>query len=422
MCASQRQRELGDRTMARGRVPRRESLRLSALTLAAALLNGCDPMGGIAGGRSQFRVAGRSMLPTLFPRYREASCPRCRILVRLPLAALANPLSRSPKAGEAEFPCWHCGHAVPKPDGPAAAGHVVDVIEGARLAELPQRREAPPLRPGDLVAIRSPEPGAGRLTVKRVFGLPGSVIGLADGRLTCDGIRLEDRAAERVPSLPVDLDHHRNESRWNPVGRATISAAPWQRRNREWTHPGGDSPWLRYTHRSVYEYCRPGPVRDDYPWNVDVTRRLQPVDRLSVRCEVSCRGPGHIQLVQWHREGNRMSELEVPERAAGSEIGLGPSAGRRIAAADFTGAAVSPQSPLAIRLSGGREWRLRELSVRRRVEYRTGPSDDRDRYPLTLSEGEYFVVGDNVPISRDSRHWGGVGVDRIVGRVEIGSR
>jgi type IV secretory pathway protease TraF len=70
---------------------------------------------------------------------------------------------------------------------------------------------------------------------------------------------------------------------------------------------------------------------------------------------------------------------------------------------------------------GGREWRLRQLTVRRRVEYRTGPSDNRDRYPLTLSEGEYFLVGDNVPISRDSRHWGGVGGDRIVGRVEIAS-
>ena len=37
--------------------------------------------------------------------------------------------------------------------------------------------------------------------------------------------------------------------------------------------------------------------------------------------------------------------------------------------------------------------------------------------PLVLIAGEYFLLGDNRPQSNDSRHWGPVPLESIVGRV-----
>ena len=39
--------------------------------------------------------------------------------------------------------------------------------------------------------------------------------------------------------------------------------------------------------------------------------------------------------------------------------------------------------------------------------------------PLVLGDGEYYVIGDNRPNSNDSRSWGAVPEENIVGRVML---
>lgn len=42
---------------------------------------------------------------------------------------------------------------------------------------------------------------------------------------------------------------------------------------------------------------------------------------------------------------------------------------------------------------------------------------DSDMHPVQMADGEYFVLGDNRNGSRDSRHWGPLPADQIIGKV-----
>ena len=67
--------------------------------------------------------------------------------------------------------------------------------------------------------------------------------------------------------------------------------------------------------------------------------------------------------------------------------------------------------PIVSKLGDGR------IEVHRRVRYRLRRRDAVDRYPLTLPDGQWFVVGDNVPVSIDSRTYGPIAGDSILGIV-----
>ena len=46
---------------------------------------------------------------------------------------------------------------------------------------------------------------------------------------------------------------------------------------------------------------------------------------------------------------------------------------------------------------------------------------DRSRYPMTLGSDEFFLLGDNVPVSVDSREVGSVGGGSILGKCLVTS-
>jgi signal peptidase I len=53
------------------------------------------------------------------------------------------------------------------------------------------------------------------------------------------------------------------------------------------------------------------------------------------------------------------------------------------------------------------------------ISFTPGHGQCRNHEPVTLSEHQYFVVGDNRDGSLDSRIWGPVGEERILGKVMI---
>lgn len=375
---------------------------LLALALAVPLGWLCWQIGRSIGSSQptprSFRIQGSSMVPTLFGASRAVFCPECRFVWQVELFA-----------GDAESAgllCGHCGGPLrDRADHDHGAGDqvTIDTIEEIRAA-------GEPIRPGDLVAIRR----GGTVHIKRVVAMPGETIDAQGARLRVDSERLEDRLQHseiRFPSpwILVDHDARRSESRWSVQNLPATAANPWDRdpmrilRCEESTQP---SPWLLYGHRSLDRGKLPSPVWDDYPFNVTLSRKLFVADRLRLRGEslsaMTC------EAAFWREEG---SVLVVRSFEANSSFVITCFEGE-----PTEGLPVSPQFPVAIRVVAGRAG-LRELMIERLVEYRLRPHDDRGRYPLRLDRDEWFLLGDNVPVSVDSRQWGAISGDQLVGRL-----
>jgi hypothetical protein len=147
------------------------------------------------------------------------------------------------------------------------------------------------------------------------------------------------------------------------------------------------------------------PVWDDYPYNVTLSRTLFPVDRLRLRG--TAESDVRLTVAFWSEAGNVAAERTL--------IG-----GEAFCVSYFDGATseglpVAASQPVAIRIEGAAT--LRDLKIERLVEYRLNPRSRSAIYPLRLGADEWFLVGDNVPVSIDSRDWGAIPVDQIFGRV-----
>jgi len=77
-----------------------------------------------------------------------------------------------------------------------------------------------------------------------------------------------------------------------------------------------------------------------------------------------------------------------------------------------------------VRLSDGdlyiNDVRVALSNAARVIVYQDGPSPGRAlKTELTVRDGQYFVVGDNSANSYDSRYWGFVPAESILGRVLV---
>jgi len=400
------------------------------------------------------------MAPTLWGAHAQLSCDGCGIA--WPIHWQPDLRPRGPVT------CWNCGAAV------STATAEIRLGTSVRLHPIDRDRFLP--IPGQLVAIEFPRQPDGltdqssdrpadeqrasdhpQLTVKRIAALPGQQLSHRDGLLCVDDRPIDEwfdtlAHADNPPtawpvSFPVHDDAYRppdGMSRWTAraiVGPTDSSPSPLAATSASSDIsedsgrmeppapdsirgiPGGfhlaakerPSAWLSYHHQAAYDRLRPDVIRDDVPGNATEVRTLRPVDRLQFALTAVSTGRFEIE-VEFRLAGHRFVDRRI---AQGGTIRLEfDSAAASLREALTASSQPQREPPISLRLTSGTA-EISDLAIHRRLRYRIEPAEAvKLPWPLRLKPGEIYVLGDNVPLSIDSRHFGPISIDRLVGRIE----
>ena len=306
------------------------------------------------------------MAPTLWGEHYEATCDTCKIQFKID----ASPTSSLVQDTKSRIPCWHCGEEFDRPSGPTRPGDIVDATP---------IDESTPLNRGQLVVIRLNN----ELHLKRLHGIPGDTISLAENDVTPLQLSINGKPAISTDvTIPVDRDSLRTKSRWSS----------WKRIDTTWqcTATQTQSPALVYTHHNVHDFNKVTAVMDDCPANALIARPLYPVSKLQLRFRITCSAA--IQLIT--TLGNRECQLGTHNLVL-----RGPSG-------DVSISVIAKHDNSTVRIDG--------LELDRFIDYRMRRTDDQSKYPIKLTDDEYFIIGDNVPICIDSRTYGPIQRNQIL--------
>lgn len=349
-----------------------------------------------------FRVDGPSMAPTLFGSCRQWSCHGCGE------TNFSFVLNREGDAAS-KTACSVCGLIVEVAD--IQAEYPGDRVNASLFSSTdPQSREH--LERGALVIV-SNETG---LHVKRLVGLPGDTIGLKGVHLTINGVRIEDALVEHpirfsLPWLLVSGDRSAGKVQSSVVASKERSSREVNRRVSEvWVAQGDSKDKMIFSPGTLDPQGVSSPVWDDFTFNIGISRRLFSVDRL--RVSGIALDTTDLRVYFWTEEGVRCVDRSLRE---GEWFQVSCFEGT-LAFQDENVFVVDQEHPIAL-ISSVQASAVTDLAVERLLEYRIRPQD-RMMYPLLLRAGEYFVLGDNVPLSVDSRNWGPLGRQEIKGQVE----
>jgi signal peptidase I len=396
------------------------------------------------------QVGGGSMAETLLGSHYEVACPDCGFpFVCEAAGASAGYQTVCPNCG---YPVW--GREAP----PEIAGDRV-LIDRTALAFGPPRR-------WQVVAFMRPG-SSGEMLVKRVVGLPGETVAIRRGDVYIDGrIQRKTLAQQRAVRILVhDADFRPTiEPTLPPRWQSTSgSAGGWH-----WAAGGfscrgstaGRVDWLVYKHwRRGAEpgAIVPSPVVDLCSYNQGRPRRKEDVYpvadlMLSVRL-VEVQGGGRL----WLRASDGLEEFqveidprdqhftvfrggcdtpvvqgnlpmfldgEVLEVSLFDQQFLLAVGGRTAAAIAYDRPGGDPpgsREPLAIGCQD-LEVVLKDVKVYRDIYY-SHPAGRKDfrllEHGVCLGDGEFFVLGDNSPISEDSWTWSddwAVRAEQLIGR------
>jgi signal peptidase I len=379
------------------------------------------------------RVVGDSMGQRLPGRHCRVSCADCGAEFSCGIEDGATPRAV----------CPFCGYPDNKLAGLPECDGAGILINRAAFQFRPPRR-------WELVALRDPL-HAERMLVKRVVGLPGEKIELRGGDVYADGrICRKNLAQQRDMAILVHDAAHRPvmsslPQRWRPE----TAGNQWQPLPDGYFHLGnlltGPIDWLVYRHwRRVGKDAVEATVTDICGYNQSRPRReedVHPVPDLMLRfhatfisqSELFIRaGSGRRQfMVCLANEADgisyKVSSDEEKTAAASGEVPwinrwrlvevslidrqfLLAIDGRVLATLPFErdeSGPPPPANPLSIGARGTRVT-IEQLRLFRDVYYTRPPGTfwNQDAgASVQLGADEYFVLGDNSPLSQDSRHW-----------------
>ena len=388
-----------------------------------------------------------SMAPTLLGYHRELNCTNCRF----PFVVGMDEKGQSGRAV-----CPNCGQVG------LAQTETVD-CNGDRLLVQKFLFDLRTPRRFEVVVFNSPsEPD--QPYVKRVVGLPGEAIQIVDGDLFINGriVRktIEEQRAMRIAVYDnnfVPADYIRFP-RWRfrvERSRRTVPSG-WKMVGTGFSHEATETSndredWLEYLHYDP-DRGRYGPIRDFCPYNgadvraenpvrdlmIDTELTVQPnVRSVSLRIDhgmdqfvitlpvdgkgsVEVRRNGLVEVPSNPRTGLLSSPAESPryyrleaavcdrrlQVALDGRLLFEPIDFEKSTAANMTS---NRSSPVALGVLGG-SVSIRSFRVFRDIYY-TGSQSMGPRLafavdsPYFLKTDEYFVLGDNSPVSNDSRFW-----------------
>lgn len=401
-----------------------------------------------------------SMAPNLLGMHRDILCPNCG-------KSFALGMDEQGRVGRAV--CPNCGQT----DFQAAA--TTDSL-GDRLLVQKFLYDLRPPKRWEVAVFQNPADPS-QAYVKRVVGLPGESVLLWGGDVYIDGrIARKTLAEARAMSVPVydhtftpkDLPRYprwvlrhggareRLRSGWTGVGASFL---------REPVEEGADkADWIEYRHWQA-DRGQYGPVRDYTPYNGADVPGENRVSDLIVSSRVAV-GPGCTAIAVRVNSGGDRFVVTLPVgpvmraevRRNGRLVSVTPSTSppppiqadrgrlraiemavvdRRLTVAidgrpaftplDFDDVALAPawsSSPAAIGVVGIGTAEVRDLKIERDVYYTDSLSQTPRRpfgveAPYPLGPDEFFVLGDNSPVSNDSRFWSGspaVAAERFLGK------
>jgi signal peptidase I len=394
------------------------------------------------------RISGGSMAETLVGRHLTVHCRDCRF----PCRANADAPPR-----DGCLICPNCGQQNCDTDE-------ITTRRGDRvlLDRLAYRWRLP--RRWDLVAFRAAD-ADDYFEVKRVVGLPGETVSIRYGDIYIDG-RIQRKTLDQLRAMAILV----YDADYQPVGVGRALSRRWRAESSpsSWVEGGAEeqfsavpeltshTDWLIYHHWR----CIKGPwpradeyaILDNYGYNQGVSRQLHRVSDVLLVCRAriwtgsgALRFSAHdgyawfdISLSMDTREARLVCGQQILACAALPPLAYARGVTIEVATCDrqvllaIEGRLVLrvpyevgelPFQPTACPLRIGAEGVglvVRHLQIFRDIHY-LGPRGLGRTWTSSgpVQSGEIFVVGDNVPVSRDSRHWEqpGVARNRLLGRV-----